>query len=243
MLTRRAEFWAGVRATIPLVVGAIPFGIIFGAVAVTSGLSPAGAGAMSALVYAGSAQFIAVGLIANGTGPLVISLTTLIVNLRHALYGVSLAPHMQGLPQRWLALLGFWLVDESYVLVIDRYNQPDRSPYKHWFFVGSAVFMYTNWQLCTYIGIQAGQWIADPRQWGLDFAFAATFIGILVPTLRTQPMIACALVAGVSAVIFHGLPHQLGLLVAALLGVATGMLVRAWRGEPAKAPLQSERTA
>lgn len=225
MTTRPAEFWAGVRATIPLVVGAVPFGTIFGALAVANGFSPAATSAMSALVFAGSAQFIAAGLLASGASVLIIVLTTFVVNLRHALYAASLAPHMRGLPQGWLALLGFWLTDESYVIVIDRYQRPDPSPYKHWFFFGSALFMYVNWQLCTLIGIVAGQRIADPRQWGLDFAFAVTFIGILTPTLRSRPVIACALAAGAGALLFHALPHQLGLLVAALLGVGVGVLV------------------
>ena len=73
-VTRRSEFWAGVKATLPLVLGAIPFGIIFGAVAVASGLSVWATAAMSALVFAGSSQFIAVGLVASGAGVAIIIL-------------------------------------------------------------------------------------------------------------------------------------------------------------------------
>ncbi|MCB0045627.1 MAG: AzlC family ABC transporter permease [Caldilineaceae bacterium] len=223
---RAQEFRRGVRATFPLVVGAIPFGIIFGAVAVNGGLSPQATMAMSLFVFAGSAQFVAAGLAAAGAGVAIIVLTTFVVNLRHALYAASLAPHMKHLPQRWLALLGFWLTDESYLVVIDRYAQADDSRDKHWFFLGSALFMYTNWQLCTYIGIRAGQAIADPASWGLDFALPVTFIGMLVPMLRSRPVVACVLVAGVSAVLFHSLPNQLGLIIATLLGVATGALLQ-----------------
>jgi len=103
--TRTAEFWGGVRATIPLVIGAIPFGIIFGALAVNSGLSAGATAAMSAFVFAGSSQFIAAGLFGGGAGVLIIILTTFVVNLRHSLYSVTLAPHMKHLPQRWLAPL------------------------------------------------------------------------------------------------------------------------------------------
>ncbi|MEZ4613192.1 MAG: AzlC family ABC transporter permease [Caldilineaceae bacterium] len=212
------------RATFPLVVGAIPFGIIFGAVAVNSGLSAAAAQAMSLFVFAGSAQFIGAGLVAGGAGLAVIIVTTFVVNLRHALYSVSLAPHMKHLPQRWLLPLGFWLTDESFVVVIDRYAQQDRSPFKHWFFFGSAVFMYLNWQLCTFIGIRAGQAIPDPQSWGLEFALPVTFIGMLVPALRSRPVLLSALVAGAAALLLHGLPNQLGLMAAALLGVGAGVL-------------------
>ncbi len=234
MSTRRAEFWAGVKDTFPLVVGAIPFGIIFGAVAATNGLSAGGAAAMSAFVFAGSAQFIASGLIAQGTPIAIIILTTFVVNLRHMLYSASLAPHMSHLPQRWLAPLGFWLTDESFVVVISRYNKPDPSPYKHWYFLGSALFMYINWQICTWVGLFAGERIKDPGRWGLDFAMVVTFIGMLIPFIKNRPALISVLVAGVTAVIAHPLPNQLGLIVAALLGVLSGVLAES--RAPQKAP-------
>jgi 4-azaleucine resistance transporter AzlC len=224
MRSRRTEFWAGVKDTIPLVVGAAPFGIIFGAVAVTNGLSPAGAMAMSAFVFAGSAQFLASGLVAGGASVTVIILTTLVVNLRHALYSASLAPHMKHLPQRWLVPLGFWLTDESYAIVIARYMQADQSPYKHWYFLGSALFMYINWNLCTYIGLRVGQAIPDPGRLGLDFAMVVTFIGIVVPLVKSRAVLIAVGVSAVSGVLANSLPNQLGLMVAALLGVAAGVI-------------------
>ena len=222
--SRRQEFWHGVRATFPLVVGAIPFGIIFGAVAVNSGLSTAGAISMSLFVFAGSAEFIATGLIKAGSTLAIIVVTTFVVNLRHSLYSASLAPHMKHLPHRWLLPLGFWLTDESYVVVINRYLAPDASPYKHWFFLGSALPMYLNWQLCTYIGVRAGQAIHDPGRWGLDFAMSVTFLGMLIPMLRNRATVICVVVAAVSSVLFYGLPNKLGLIVAALLAVIAGIL-------------------
>lgn len=153
----RAEFLAGFRAVLPLIIGSIPFGIIFGALAVTGGMSPVTANAMSAFVYAGSAQFVAVGMVTAGVGNWVIILTTLIVNLRHILYATTLAPHVKHLPQRWLLPLGFWLTDESFIVTIQRYNQPDQSPLKHWFYLGTTIPMYINWQFFTYVGLWAGQ--------------------------------------------------------------------------------------
>ncbi|MFW5748347.1 MAG: AzlC family ABC transporter permease [Chloroflexota bacterium] len=221
---RRAEFAAGVRATLPLIAGAIPFGIIFGAVGVTSGLTPAGALAMSLFVFAGSAQFIAAGLVGAGAGAGLIILTTFIVNLRHALYSASLAPYMRHLPQRWLLPLGFWLTDESYAVVIKRYMEPDETPNKHWFFLGSSVIMYSNWQLCTVIGIVAGTAFENAATWGLDFAMVVTFIGIVVPLVVTRPMLLAVIVAGLTAVLADGLPHNLGLMAAALAGIAAGYI-------------------
>lgn len=223
-ITRKYEFFRGVKATIPLVVGAIPFGIIYGAVAVNSGISAAGTSAMSALVFAGSSQFIATDLVASGASNLIIVLTTFVVNLRHALYSATLGPHMKHLSQKWLLILGFWLTDESFVVVANRYNQVDKSPYKHWFYLGSTVFMYSNWQLVTYIGVVAGQSIPNPESWGLDFAMVVTFIGMLVPLVKNNPTFVAVVVAGGVAIIANGLPNQFGLLVAALVGIAAGVI-------------------
>ncbi|MDX2139160.1 MAG: AzlC family ABC transporter permease [Chloroflexota bacterium] len=226
--TRRSEFMAGVRATIPLVIGAVPFGIIFGALAVTSGLSPAAALGMSLFVFAGSSQFVAANMVADIAPIPFIVLTTFVVNLRHALYAATLAPYMRHLPQTWLAPLGFWLTDESFVVVVKRYQEADESPYKHWFYFGSALAMYSFWQLSTIIGIVAGQSIPDPARWGLDFALVATFIGMLVPQLVTRPMLVAATVAGVASLLLNPLPNKLGLLIAAVLGVLAGVASERW---------------
>jgi len=231
MQTPRSEFIAGLKVTIPLDVGAIPFGIIFGALAVTSGLSPVAAMAMSLFVFAGSSQFIAAGLVASGTGIGIIILTTFIVNLRHALYSTTLAPHMKHLSQKWLLPLGFLLTDESFVVAANRYSEPDTSPYKHWFFLGSAIFMYINWQLCTLVGILAGQAIPDPLSWGLDFAMVVTFLGLVVPMVKGRSTLAAVIVAGIVATAGYKLPNQLGLILAALFGVMTGVFLETIHGK------------
>ncbi len=222
--TPAGEFKAGIRDTLPLVVSAIPFGIIFGALAVARGISPAGTLGLSLFVFAGASQFIAVGLVAQGTGIGLIVLTTFIVNLRHALYSTTLAPHMSHLSQKWLLPLAFWLTDESFVVAAARYQRADASPFKHWYFLGSAVLMYTDWQLSTLVGVIAGQSIPDPLSWGLDFAMSVTFIGLVVPMVKNRPMLVTVLVASVTAVLAHGLPNQLGLMLAAVVGIAAGLI-------------------
>jgi 4-azaleucine resistance transporter AzlC len=223
--TRRDELVAGVKDTLPMIVGAIPFGVIFGAVAVTSGLSPVAVMAMSLLVFAGSSQFIAAGLVAQGAGVALIVLTTFIVNVRHALYSASLAPYMRQLSQRWLLPLGFWLTDETYAVVIRRYQrEDDDSPYKHWYMLGSSVSMYINWQFCTGVGIIAGGALDNAAELGLDFAMSATFIAIVVPLLVSRPMLLAMLTSGTVALLADGLPNKMGLMLAALLGIAVGVL-------------------
>jgi 4-azaleucine resistance transporter AzlC len=223
MATFAREFWAGVRAQLPILVGAMPFGMIYGALAAGAGLSPAAAQAMSALVFAGSSQFIAVGLFAAAAPWPVIVLTTLIVNLRHLLYSASVAPHLAHLPLRWKALLAYLLTDEAYLVAIRRYSGPPPVPdLRHGFFAGTGLVLWVAWQLATAVGVFVGARV--PAEWNLDFALPLTFIALIVPALADRPSAAAAVVAGLFAVLAAGLPYQLGLAVAALAGVAAGLL-------------------
>ena len=160
-----------------------------------SGIPAWVAAAMSAFVFAGSAQFVAIGLIASGAGLLLITLTTFLVNVRHNLYAATLAPHIGALPPRWLMPLAFWLTDETYVVVIQHFQTNRHSPYKRWFYLGSALTMYTLWQIATWVGIWAGASISNPASWGLDFALPATFIVMLLPQIRSRGVVACVVTA------------------------------------------------
>jgi 4-azaleucine resistance transporter AzlC len=223
-----AEFISGARDTFPLIVGAVPFGIIFGTLATASGLSEAGTLAMSAFVFAGSAQFIAAGLLATGTGWPFIVLTTFVVNLRHMLYSAALAPHVSKLPQRWQIPIAFWLTDETFAVVANRFTVGPPSAGARWYYLGSALFMYTNWQLCTGLGVAVGQILPDAGAWGLEFAMPVTFIGMTIPYLKSRSMIITTLVAGAVSLAAYHMPNKLGLMVAALAGIGAGILSQKW---------------
>lgn len=221
----RDEFLAGVRAELPILLGGAPFGMIFGAVAVSAGLPASLAQAMSVVIFAGSAQFITAELIAAGSPALVLLMTTFIVNLRHLLYSASLAGYVRSLPMRWKVLLAYLLTDEAYAVTVIHYAEGESRPgdNKHWFFFGAGLALWTEWQLTTALGIFLGERI--PSSWSLDFALALTFIGLIVPTLRDRPHVGAALSAGVVAVLAAGWPYQLGLLAAALIGILTGVML------------------
>ena len=108
-------------------------------------------------MFAGSAQFIGVGLVAAGAPVLVIALTTFVVNARHFLYAATLAPYLRGAPLRWLVPLGFWLTDESFVVAAGALPQRKTLEQRKWYLLGSEVAMYSNWQAATWVGILAGQ--------------------------------------------------------------------------------------
>lgn len=224
-MSRQHEFLQGLRDILPMLLGALPFGIIYGSLAGASGLTPWQTIGMSLLVFAGSAQFIAISLLGGGATLLVLWLTTFVVNLRHALYSASLQPFVRHLPKRWRMPLAFLLTDEAFAVVQHRYAATDDSPYKHWYFLGAGLAMYGNWLACTLVGLLFGQAVPNIAAWGLDFAMLATFIGIVVPMLCNRPQVAAALVAAGTALACHGLPYKLGLMAAAGAGIVVGVVL------------------
>ena len=234
------EFVTGMRDTLPLILGAIPFGIIFGALAITAGLSVAATMGLSLIVFAGSSQFIAATLVSQSTGVGIIVLTTLIVNLRHGLYAASLGPYLQQLPMRWLACLAFWLTDETYAVAIQRFQRQHNPDHRMWYYLGSALLMYGNWQLCTLLGILAGNNLSGIKDWGLEIAMLVTFIGIVVPLLRSRSMIVCALVAAVVSTLCHDLPNQMGLILASVIAIASGFIIETRSTRVAEDTAESE---
>ncbi len=219
----RREFLAGVRAELPIAVGVVPFGLIYGVVALASGLPPLPAVAMSSLVFAGSAQFLGARLIGMATPGLLVVLTTFIVNLRHLLYAFSLAPYLQERMRGWRWVLAYLLTDEAYAVTILHYRQEETAAGpRHWFWLGSGLTLWLIWQLSTVGGVVLGAEV--PASWQLDFALPLTFIGILVPVLKERPTQAAALAAGWMAVLAFSLPYKLGLILATLAGILLGFV-------------------
>lgn len=227
----RSEFLAGVRAELPILLGVIPFGLIFGAIAVAGGMPPLVAQSTSAIVFAGSAQFIGAQLIAEGAPAAVLLMTTLVVNLRHLLYSASLAPYVHHLPLRWRLILAYLLTDEAYAPTVVHYLDDPSQTAGHWYFLGAGLALWTGWQTSTAVGILFGA--AVPASWSLDFALALTFIGIVVPAVRDRPHLGAALSAALVAVLTFTWPYKLGLMAAAIAGILVGVALESRPARPA----------
>jgi predicted branched-subunit amino acid permease len=119
--TARTEFLGGVKGGLRILLGVIPFGMIYGVLAIGAGLPSSAAQAMSSIVFAGSAQFVATQLFKVGTPGVILVVTTLVVNLRHMLYSASLAPYLKHLNWKWKCLLAYLLTDEAYAVAITHY--------------------------------------------------------------------------------------------------------------------------
>jgi 4-azaleucine resistance transporter AzlC len=229
--TRRREFLSGCRDELPILLGVAPFGMIYGLLALAAGLPASTAQAMSSVVFAGSAQFIAAQLIHDAAPAAVVIVTVFVVNLRHALYSASVAPFVRHLNAAWKAVLAYLLTDEAYAVAATRYQREgehtDAAPFRHWYFLGAGITLWACWQASTAVGVFLGARV--PASWSLDFTLPLTFIALVFPGLRDRAAAAAALSAGALAVLAVGLPYKLGLLVAALVGITAGLAVEGRR--------------
>jgi predicted branched-subunit amino acid permease len=176
-------------------------------------------------VFAGSAQFVALGLIALHAPIWVIVSTTFIVNLRHLLYAADLVKFVKHLPMSMRIVMGFGLTDETYAAVRPMYEVGSANEKNgHKVYLGSFLSFYVMWNVTTVLGVLSGELIPGMSEWGLEFAMVATFIGIITPYLKHKAFWLCLLSAGVSSIILSDLPNNLGLLVSAVIGVAMGFV-------------------
>ena len=214
----------GVVATAPLAPGVAAFGLLYGVMARQVGFSPWEAWAMSLIVHAGSAQFVALGMWETA-GAAAILLTTLAINLRHLLMGASVAPHLRELSWPWKVLLALWMSDESYALTIAEY---ERGRVSRRYFLGANVGIYLAWTTGGLIGALLGKAIPVPSRYGLDLIFPLAFLGLLVSFLKARISVAVALTAGGAALLGACLlTGKWYVVVAGLLGSTLGLLLEA----------------
>ncbi len=232
---RGAAFGEGFRAMLPIWAGVVPFGLAYAVSARAAGLSWIDTQLMSLLVFAGSAQFTAVGMFAVGASSLALIVTTLVINLRHLLYSLTLGNRIdvRG-PTRWLAAQ--LLTDEAFGVVVSagRRDVP--------FLLGAEISLYVSWNLSTAAGAWLGGSVADPAALGLDVIFPLTFLALLVPLVRGRVELLVAIVAGAAApVLARALPFGVVIVV---VGVG-GALLGAWltRDEPEATPPFEDATA
>ncbi|WP_298435776.1 AzlC family ABC transporter permease [uncultured Jannaschia sp.] len=220
--SRRTPFALGVARGLPFIVIMVPFGMLFGVLAAEVGLPLAQVVAFSVVVIAGAAQFTAVQLISDGAPVAIVILSALAVNLRMVMYSAAMVPHVGAAPLWQRAALSYLLVDQTYALSVAAYEErPDWSiADRVAFFAGTALPVFPAWVGASYAGAALGARI--PEAWSLDFALPLAFLALVGPLLRTRAHVAAAFVSVVAALVFAWMPWNLGLIVAALLAMATG---------------------
>ncbi len=219
-VSRRAAVVAGCRRIFPLTLISGPFGLIYGVTAAENGIPDVSAIAASFIVHAGAAQIALVQLIGDDASWLVAVGTAVIINLRFALYSASLASAFADFGWRRFPL-AHGLSDQAAVTAIHEFETEHDPQYRIWFFVGAATFFVLPWYVGTTIGVLAGGDIGPA--WQLPFAVPATFVALLVPSIRSRPMLVAAIVGGTVSVITAFLPNGLNIIAGAFTGIAAGV--------------------
>ena len=212
----------------PLSIAVVPWGILAGSLAVEAGLVDFQAQAVSAIIFAGSVQLVGMGLIKAGASLSTLLLTTLFLTTRHLLYSATMRTRISHMPIHKRLILGFLLTDELFAVC----SHKTRSEFHFWYAFGAGFSFYLVWQIASLCGILLGQSIPNLDQYGLDFAVAATFIAIVLPTIKKLSFLVTMLVALVLSVYFSQLNIEGGIIFSSLIAMVIGYLIAILRNEP-----------
>ncbi|CAM2925631.1 Inner membrane protein YgaZ [Vibrio mytili] len=223
--SKAALFWQGTIAMLPLSIAVLPWGLLAGSFAIDSGLSPIEGQALSAILFAGSAQLVAMGMIKAGAGLVTMLLTTFFITSRHFLYSVSMRGKISPLPLKWRLSLGFLLTDELFAIVGHHCDKQ----FNRWYALGAGLSFYLVWNLATLTGIVAGSLIPELNEIGLEFAVAATFIAIVVPTIKNLAVLTSVVVALITSVTLTYYQVEGSLMIASLVSMLSGYFVEQFK--------------
>lgn len=221
--SRRTIIRDGIVGAWPICLGYFPIGMALGVLARQAGLTAFDIGLMSLLVFAGSAQFIAVAMIGEGASAASILLTTFVVNFRHVLMSSSLAPHLYGVSRSFLALFAYGVTDESFAINMTRFRQ---GGWNRWRALVLHHTANTTWFVASVTGALAGSLI-PPGAYGIDFALPAMFIALLVYQLQSRIHILTAVIAVVvSVACYLTIPGDSYAVIAAVTAATGGYLLQ-----------------
>jgi 4-azaleucine resistance transporter AzlC len=221
-MTWKTEFADGLKTISPIIVAAMPIGLVFGAVAAAKGLSPLEVVLMSAMVFAGGSQFVAMDIWTHPASWTALGFAALLVNVRHVLMGASLARKMDAFSP-WQKYFGVLVMaDENWAMAEARARKAALTPA---FFAGLSVLFYVNWIICSLAGALLGAFLGDPAVIGLDFAFPAVFI-VLVMGFWKGPSTGMILIASaLASILVHVLvPGAWYIGAGASAGLAAALL-------------------
>jgi 4-azaleucine resistance transporter AzlC len=216
--------WRGFRATVPVALSIMPFGIAYGAVASQS-MAPWRGVLMSVLVFAGTAQFVTASMLAQGSGCLPILITALLLNLRLILLSAAISPHIRHAPASLQPLFAHMLTDESFAVSMAEFECRPASP---WFFIGSGLTIFGFWQMATVTGLFLGSSL--PQGVGLEYALPATLVCLIFMLVRgRRGVVVAILAASLSLALLPVVSSTWSVMVATLVAATVGVLWNRWR--------------
>jgi len=225
--SKNKEFFSGVSAVLPILIGVIPFGLIFGILGLEAGFTANQTFFMSSIIFAGASQVAFVKLVSSGTVPFITIISVGIINLRHFLYSASVAKYLAHLTTPWKIILAYLLTDEAYAVSIKRLQEEEEevnTAFYHYHLLGSGITLWLTWQISTFLGIVLGQII--PEELNLGFAIPLVFLSIIAPEIiKYKSHAICALGAGILAILLNNLPLNLWIIFSSIFGLIIGVLL------------------
>ena len=215
-------FLKGIVDVSPLMIPVVPFGLIFGILAIDVGFSPIATMGMSLIIFGGASQIVLLQLFSGGASSLVIISSVGAVNSRHLLYGAVVSEHVSDLKLIWKIIISYFLIDQAFARSNDYFKENnDKNKYFH--LIGGGVTCWVIWQTTTFLGIILGA--AIPEKLGLSFAVPLTFLALLINDFRKLINIFVILSSGLVATLgYNYIPYKAYVIVAALIGLLVAII-------------------
>jgi len=216
----RVALLKGATDILPLSLAVLPWGVLFGSLAIQRGFSWFEAQLFSAIIFGGAVQIVTVELMAENTPLLVVLFSAFFISSRHFLYGLALRERLSTHSAAWRVGLGFLLTDELFSL--SGTKKAYQTQFRLYCALGAGGSFYIAWNIWTALGIFAGTWLPDLTQLGLDFAIAATFIALVVPEIKSKSILICVMISALSSIGLSIYGQELALITAAIIGMVSG---------------------
>jgi 4-azaleucine resistance transporter AzlC len=216
----RVALLKGATDILPLSLAVLPWGVLFGSLAIQRGFSWFEAQLFSAIIFGGAVQIVTVELMAENTPVLVVLFSAFVISSRHFLYGLALRERLSTHSVAWRVGLGFLLTDELFSL--SGTKKAYQTQFRLYCALGAGGSFYVAWNIWTALGIFAGTWLPDLTQLGLDFAIAATFIALVVPEIKSKSILICVMISALSSIVLSIYGQELALITAAIIGMVSG---------------------
>ena len=216
-------FLKGVIDVSPLMIPVVPFGLIFGVLAIDVGFTPLETMGMSLIIFGGASQIVLLQLFSGGASSLVIISSVGAVNSRHLLYGAVVSEHLSDLKLIWKIIISYFLIDQAFARS-NEYFKKNNDENKYFHLVGGGATCWIIWQSTTFLGIILGA--AIPEKLGLSFAIPLTFLALLIDDLRKFINLIVIIVSGFVATFgYNIIPFKAYVIVAAFIGLISATIL------------------
>tara|TARA_Y100000768_G_scaffold103947_1_gene76033 strand:+ start:618 stop:1313 length:696 start_codon:yes stop_codon:yes gene_type:complete len=216
-------FLKGVIDVSPLMIPVVPFGLIFGVLAIDVGFTPLETMGMSLIIFGGASQIVLLQLFSGGASSLVIISSVGAVNSRHLLYGAVVSEHLSDLKLIWKIIISYFLIDQAFARS-NEYFKKNKDENKYFHLIGGGATCWIIWQSTTFLGIILGA--AIPEKLGLSFAIPLTFLALLINDFRKFVNVFVIIVSGLVATLgYNIIPFKAYVIVAALIGLLSAIIL------------------